>query len=259
MRTLKDLLKRLLCWALLLALLVLAAAGTVLGVQGWKLYRATQPELPAAQLYETLSAHPGFTTCDAIPQTYIDAVIAVEDSRFELHHGVDPVAIVRALWTDLRTRSLAEGGSTLTQQLAKNIYFTQEKRFARKAAELFAALDIEKHCSKQQIFEMYVNTIYFGSGCYGIAEAAEGYFGKTPAELTSAECVLLAGLPNAPSASRPIPARSWRSSARRWCWTGWSPAKSSQRPRPESCRMRSPRCRCWQEPDKQQEDDPPES
>ena len=89
MRTLKDLLKRLLCWALLLALLVLAAAGTVLGVQGWKLYRATQPELPAAQLYETLSAHPGFTTCDAIPQTYIDAVIAVEDSRFELHHGVD--------------------------------------------------------------------------------------------------------------------------------------------------------------------------
>ena len=127
MRTLKDLLKRLLCWALLLALLVLAAAGTVLGVQGWKLYRGTQPELPAAQLYETLSARPGFTTCDAIPQTYIDAVIAVEDSRFELHHGVDPVAIVRALWTDLRTRSLAEGGSTLTQQLAKNIYFTQEK------------------------------------------------------------------------------------------------------------------------------------
>ena len=110
MRTLKDLLKRLLCWALLLALLallVLAAAGAVLGAQGWKLYRATQPELPAAQLYETLSARPGFTTCDAIPQTYIDAVIAVEDSRFELHHGVDPVAIVRALWTDLRTRSLA--------------------------------------------------------------------------------------------------------------------------------------------------------
>ena len=127
----------------------------------------------------------------------------MEDSRFELHRGVDPVAIVRALWTDLRNRSLAEGGSTLTQQLAKNIYFTQEKHFARKAAELFAALDIEKHCSKQQIFEMYVNTIYFGSGCYGIAEAAEGYFGKTPAELTSAECVLLAGLPNAPSAYSP--------------------------------------------------------
>lgn len=259
MRTLKDLLKRLLCWALLLALLVLAAAGTVLGVQGWKLYRGTQPELPAAQLYETLSAHPGFTTCDAIPQTYIDAVIAVEDSRFELHHGVDPVAIVRALWTDLRTRSLAEGGSTLTQQLAKNIYFTQEKHFARKAAELFAALDIEKHCSKQQIFEMYVNTIYFGSGCYGIAEAAEGYFGKTPAELTSAECVLLAGLPNAPSAYSPHSSPELALKRSQVVLDRMVSCKSSQRPRPESCRMRSPRCRCWQEPDKQQEDDPPES
>mgnify|MGYP000893253036 CR=1 FL=1 len=199
MRTLKDLLKRLLCWALLLALLVLAAAGTVLGVQGWKLYRATQPELPAAQLYETLSARPGFTTCDAIPQTYIDAVIAVEDSRFELHHGVDPVAIVRALWTDLRTRSLAEGGSTLTQQLAKNELFTQDKHLARKAAEMLAAFDLEKTYSKQQIFEMYANTIYFGSGHYGIAEAAEGYFGKEPAQLTDAEAIYLAGMPNAPS------------------------------------------------------------
>ena len=199
MRTLKDLLKRLLCWALLLALLVLAAAGTVLGVQGWKLYRGTQPELPAAQLYETISARPGFTTCDAIPQTYIDAVIAVEDSRFELHHGVDPVAIVRALWTDLRTRSLAEGGSTLTQQLAKNELFTQDKHLARKAAEMLAAFDLEKTYSKQQIFEMYANTIYFGSGYYGIAEAAEGYFGKEPAQLTDAEAIYLAGMPNAPS------------------------------------------------------------
>ena len=199
MRTLKDLLKRLLCWALLLALLVLAAAGTVLGVQGWKLYRATQPELPAAQLYETLSARPGFTTCDAIPQTYIDAVIAVEDSRFELHHGVDPVAIVRALWTDLRTRSLAEGGSTLTQQLAKNELFTQEKQMARKAAEMFAARDIEDYYSKQQIFEMYAGSCYFGNQWSGVAQAAQGYFGKPTRELTRAECVVLAGLPNAPS------------------------------------------------------------
>lgn len=188
MRTLGNFFKRLLCWLLVLLLAALAAVGGVLGLQGWRLYRTTQQDLPAAQLYETISARPSFTTCDAIPQTYIDAVIAVEDSRFERHHGVDPLAIVRALWTDLKTKSLAEGGSTLTQQLAKNVYFTQEKHFARKAAELFAAVDIEKHYGKQQIFEMYVNTIYFG---------------KTPAELTSAECVLLAGLPNAPSAYSP--------------------------------------------------------
>lgn len=203
MRTLKRIIKRLLCWLLALALAGLVAAGAVLGLQGWKLYRTAQQTQPVAQLYEQIAARPAFVSCDGIPQTYIDAVIAVEDSRFEHHKGVDPLAIVRAVWTDIRTKSLAEGGSTLTQQLAKNIYFTQEKHFARKAAEMFAALDIERHYSKQQIFEMYVNTIYFGSGYYGIAEAAQGYFGKSPAELTGAECVLLAGLPNAPSAYSP--------------------------------------------------------
>lgn len=203
MRTLQRFFKRLLLWLLGAALAVLVVMAAVLGVQGWRLYRATQENRPAAQLYAEISARPNFVSCGSLPQTYIDAVIAVEDSRFERHHGVDPVAIVRALWTDLKTRSLAEGGSTLTQQLAKNIYFTQEKHFARKAAELFAALEIEKNCSKQQIFEMYANTIYFGSGYYGVAEAAQGYFGKTPAELTDAECVLLAGLPNAPSAYSP--------------------------------------------------------
>ena len=116
------------------------------------------------------------------------------------HKGIDPGAIARALLADLRTRSLAEGGSTLTQQLAKNALFTQEKRMTRKAAEAFAAIDIEKTYTKQQIFEMYANTIYFGSGCYGIEEAAEGYFGKTADQLTDAEAIVLAGLPNAPSA-----------------------------------------------------------
>ena len=109
------------------------------------------------------------------------------------------LAIARALLADLRTHSLAEGGSTLTQQLAKNELFTQDKHLARKAAEMLAAFDLEKTYSKQQIFEMYANTIYFGSGYYGIAEAAEGYFGKEPAQLTDAEAIYLAGMPNAPS------------------------------------------------------------
>ena len=134
-----------------------------------------------------------------LPQTYIDAVISVEDSRFERHHGIDPAAIVRALWADLRTRSLAEGGSTLTQQLAKNELFTQEKQMARKAAEMFAARDIEDYYSKQQIFEMYAGSCYFGNQWSGVAQAAQGYFGKPTRELTRAECVVLAGLPNAPS------------------------------------------------------------
>ena len=204
---LKRFVKRLLSCLLLAALFVLVVIGGTLGVQGWRLYRATAAQKPIAGLYDEISSRPGFASCDQLPQTYIDAVISVEDSRFERHHGIDPAAIVRALWADLRTRSLAEGGSTLTQQLAKNELFTQEKQMARKAAEMFAARDIEDYYSKQQIFEMYANTIYFGSGYYGIAEAAEGYFGKEPAQLTDAEAIYLAGMPNAPSTYASSPAQ----------------------------------------------------
>ena len=132
-------------------------------------------------MYDTIRARGSYTSYDALPQTYINAVICTEDEHFMTHKGIDPGAIARALLADLRTHSLAEGGSTLTQQLAKN------------------AFDLEKAYSKQQIFEMYANTIYFGNGCYGITQAAEGYFGKEPAQLTDAEAVFLAGLPNAPS------------------------------------------------------------
>lgn len=196
---LKRFVKRLLSCLLLAALFVLVVIGGTLGVQGWRLYRATAAQKPIAGLYDEISSRPGFASCDQLPQTYIDAVISVEDSRFEKHHGIDPAAIVRALWADLRTRSLAEGGSTLTQQLAKNELFTQEKQMARKAAEMFAARDIEDYYSKQQIFEMYAGSCYFGNQWSGVAQAAQGYFGKPTRELTRAECVVLAGLPNAPS------------------------------------------------------------
>ena len=196
---LKRFVIRLLSCLLAAALFVGVVICGILGVQGWQLYRSTVAQKPITGLYEEISARPGFAGCDQLPQSYIDAVLSVEDSRFEKHHGIDPLAIVRALWTDLRTHSMAEGGSTLTQQLAKNELFTQEKRMARKAAEMFAARDLEDYYTKQQIFEMYVGSSYFGNQWYGVAEAAKGYFGKSPEELTSAECVVLAGLPNAPS------------------------------------------------------------
>ena len=196
---LKRFIVRLLSWLLAAALGVLLIIGTLLGAQGRQLYRAAVQQKPIAGWYDEIAAKPGFSGCDRLPQTYIDAVIAVEDSRFEKHHGIDPVAIVRALLTDLRTHSAAEGGSTLTQQLAKNELFTQEKQMARKAAEMFAAWDIEDYYSKQQIFEMYAGSCYFGNQWSGVAQAAQGYFGKPTRELTPAECVVLAGLPNAPS------------------------------------------------------------
>ena len=145
---LKRFVKRLLSCLLLAALFVLVVIGGTLGVQGWQLYRATAAQKPIAGLYNEISSRPGFASCDQLPQTYIDAVISVEDSRFERHHGIDPAAIVRALWADLRTRSLAEGGSTLTQQLAKNELFTQEKQMARKAAEMFAASSRSLRCTQ---------------------------------------------------------------------------------------------------------------
>ena len=168
--------------SLLVVLCILLLGGLLAGgwffYQGRQLYRSAASSYPVASMYDTICARGSYTSYDALPQIYINAVICTEDEHFMTHKGIDPGAIARALLADLRTHSLAEGGSTLTQQLAKNELFTQDKHLARKAAEMLAAFDIEKTYSKQQIFEMYANTIYFGSGYYGIAEAAEGYFGK---------------------------------------------------------------------------------
>lgn len=203
MKFLFRILRRLVGYLLGVLLVALIAAAATFGWQGYKLYQSAVQDTPLETLYQSITARPSFVPYDQLPQTYINAVLSVEDSRFVHHHGVDPLSIARALWADLRSGTLAEGGSTITQQLAKNTLFTQEKHLARKAAEMFAALAIEKQYNKEQIFEMYVNTIYFGSGHYGIGEAAQGYFGKTPLQLTDAEAVMLAGLPNAPSAYSP--------------------------------------------------------
>ena len=186
------------------ALLALAAAAAVFfGSCGYRMYQDAVAETPVASKVGAIRGQEGFTPWEGLPQRYVDAVLAAEDQRFFRHNGVDAAAIARALWNDLRTLSFAEGGSTITQQLMKNLYFTQEKTLERKFAEVFAAWEMEKVYPKKEIFELYVNTIYFGSGYYGIYDAAEGYFSVEPAELSDAQCVVLAGLPNAPSAYSP--------------------------------------------------------
>ncbi len=203
-----NFLRQSLLTVLLVVLLTLLAAGGWYLYQGHQLYKSVTYAMPVSTLYDTIRTHAHYAAYSELPQTYINAVISTEDEHFLTHKGIDPGAILRALAADIRSRSLAEGGSTLTQQLAKNALFTQEKRLTRKAAEAFAAVDIEKTYSKQQIFEMYANTIYFGNGRYGIEEAAEGYFGKAASQLTDAEAVVLAGLPNAPSAYASSPERA---------------------------------------------------
>ncbi len=182
---------------------ILVTCCFIFGIKGYHMYRSAVQTTPIQEKMSEIQSMEHFVKYDELPQIYIDAVVSVEDHRFYSHPGIDPIAIGRAVWNDIRTLSFAEGGSTITQQLAKNLYYTQEKKLERKFAEVFTAFAIEASYDKNDIFELYVNTIYFGSGYYGIYEAAQGYYGKVPSELSDYEAVMLAGLPNAPSAYSP--------------------------------------------------------
>lgn len=138
-----------------------------------------------------------------IPVAMRYAVIAVEDKRFYNHSGYDIESIARATVVNVEAGEIEEGGSTITQQLVKNLFLSQERSFTRKFEELLLAIEIENHFDKNQILELYLNTIYFGSSFYGLHDAAKGYFGKETKDLTVAECAMLAGIPNAPSLYSP--------------------------------------------------------
>ena len=135
---------------------------------------------------------------------FTKAIISVEDSRFYLHSGIDHKGLVRALWTNLRQRRIAQGGSTITQQLSKNLFFSFERNWVRKIKELLIAFQLEATFSKEQILQAYCNQIYFGSGAYGVEEAAQVYFRKRAKDLTLYQAALLAGLPNSPNNANPF-------------------------------------------------------
>jgi penicillin-binding protein 1A len=139
---------------------------------------------------------------DEIPPNVQNSILAVEDARFFEHNGIDPIRIVGAVWKNVTTGS-REGGSTLTQQLAKRLFLTPEQTYARKVNEWVVALQIERYYTKQQIMEMYVNNVFLGAGSYGFEAAAETYFGKQAKDLSVEEAALLAGIPKAPSQLSP--------------------------------------------------------
>ena len=138
-----------------------------------------------------------------LPDSLLQAIVAVEDARFYSHPGFDVEGIIRATLVNLQKGEIEEGASTITQQLIKNLFLSQERSFARKTEELALAVDLEMRFSKEQILSLYLNTIYFGSGYYGIYDASHGYFNKEPQDLTLPEAAMLAGLPNAPSVYSP--------------------------------------------------------
>ena len=163
---------------------VLSADGQVIQ----KLGPATREKVPAGQM----------------PQLVQRAFIAAEDRRFYQHDGVDPVGIARAMVRNLQQGSVEEGASTITQQLARTVFLSQDRTLIRKLKEAALAGKLERKLSKQQILEQYLNVVYLGSSAYGVADAAWIYFSKTPAQLTLPEAALIAGLPPAPSVYSPL-------------------------------------------------------
>ena len=175
------------------AMMMTAAActGFTVAGQGYEMYQAAVAETSLESMVDSIRSKEGYTTLEELPDTYLNAVVSVEDHRFYSHFGLDPIAICRALVNDLRAGRYVEGGSTITQQLAKNLYFSHEKKMERKIAEVFAALELERKYSKDEILELYVK----------------------PWQMNEYECTLLAGVPNAPS--RYAPTRNPGLAARR--------------------------------------------
>ncbi len=144
-----------------------------------------------------------YITIDNISSNFLDALVAIEDNRFYKHGGVDIKSIVRATIANIKAKSIIQGGSTITQQLAKNLFLDGDQDMSRKISEIIIARKIEKLYSKEEILELYANVVYYGNGYYGINDASYGYFNSSPKNLTLNQGSLLAGLLQAPNSYNP--------------------------------------------------------
>ena len=210
-----GLLRRAAYWCLVLGLWAGIAGGVVVAWYAAKMPSVANWEIPdrppnvrIVSVDGLLVANRGMTGGEAvglhemspfIPQ----AVIAIEDRRFHSHFGVDPLGLARALFENVTSGRLSQGGSTITQQLAKNLFLKPDRTIERKVQEVLLALWLEQKYSKEQILEMYLNRVYFGSGAYGVEAASRRYFGKPASDVTLPEAALLAGLLKAPSRLSP--------------------------------------------------------
>jgi penicillin-binding protein 1A len=211
----RSTLGRFMYWGAVLALwAVIAAIGTLvwIGIHLPPIQSLEIPKRPPSVLILGLNGVTLATRGDMggaavplreLPDYVPKAFIAIEDRRFYSHHGIDPFGILRAVIADVVRRGASQGGSTITQQLAKNLFLTQERTVSRKLQEMALALWLEHKFSKAQILDLYLNRVYFGSGAYGVEGAAQRYFGKSARQLTLAEAALLAGLVQSPSRLAP--------------------------------------------------------
>ena len=170
---------------------------------GHKMYVDAINNVSIETKVEQIKNSENFVTLSDVSDDFEHAIVAVEDHRFYSHHGIDFITTTRSMLQNISEKDIVAGGSTITQQLGRIMYFTQEQRFSRKIAELFVAFNLEDKYLKDEILELYINSIYYGNGYYGIKEAANGFYNKSPNELNLYEASLLAGLPNAPSVYSP--------------------------------------------------------
>lgn len=188
---------------LLILFILILLAGTFIFLIGYGYYSNTLHEKSFSERIEEVTSKEHYVPFKELPEVYVNAVIAVEDHRYYDHGPVDFIGIARALYTNIRDGEFDEGGSTITQQVAKNVIFNQDKTLIRKVGEIFGAYDLEKNYSKDEIFALYVNSSYFGDGYYCVYDASMGYFNKEPKDLNLDEASMLAGIPNAPSVYAP--------------------------------------------------------
>ncbi len=160
----------------LLILIIILTFGLVLVGNGYSIYKNALKEVPLTEKVLSIKEKENYARIEEMPDIYLKAVVSVEDHRFYSHNGIDIIAIGRAIVNDIKAMAFVQGGSTITQQLAKNIYFTQEKKITRKIAEAFMAFEIEKNYEKDEILELYLNTSYFGDGYYTAKEACKRIF-----------------------------------------------------------------------------------
>ena len=189
---------------ILFILAIVIIVSTIVILNGHKLYEDSLAQISLHDKINTIKSDENYVSIDNISQDYINAVIAVEDHRFKDHGAVDFISIGRAIFSNIRSGKLNEGGSTITQQVAENLYFIGESDvISSKIAEIFLSIELEKNYSKEDILEFYINIIYFGEGYYGIKEASNAYYNKEPKDLSLYESTILAGVPNAPSIYAP--------------------------------------------------------
>ena len=188
---------------IIILLVLILLAGIIGFIVGYSVYSDALKEKPLISRMDEIENDEHFVPFNELPKNYINAVVAVEDHRFYDHGPIDFIAIGRAIWVNVTNFELREGGSTITQQLAKNVILSQDETATRKLGEIVAAFDIEKNYSKDDVLALYVNTCYFGEGYYGIYDASMGYYNKEPKDLTLDEATMLAGVPNAPSVYAP--------------------------------------------------------